>query len=303
MQQKIDLLSQLLRELESDVGTSELTKIVLKSLKDAVRSLKNEACNQMFYQEFKKLVEITKETKPKFGILNNYFELLLKETEKLRKEKKCGKENVLKKIDGLLEQAEIERTHMLENADNIKVEGKTILIHDHSHTVHDVLRRFKKQKKKFRVIIAEQDYRKTHENIEVLHKMKVPFQVVPAYMLSHIQENVDMVFFGGLTLKDTMHFVMDPGAYGVISQFHSMKVPVYMFMNTSKFSLWKSQPRGEIFFHEHKRQHHTKPIEYSRIKYSHDRVPTDLFHKVVTNEGMVSPEQLKKCFEKRLGEK
>ena len=42
----------------------------------------------------------------------------------------------------------------------------------------------------------------------------------------------------------------------------------------------------------------SKPIEYNRIKYSHDRVPLNLFHKIITNEGVLSHSMLKKSYQK-----
>jgi translation initiation factor 2B subunit (eIF-2B alpha/beta/delta family) len=113
-------------------------------------------------------------------------------------------------------------------------------------------------------------------------------------------DNIDMVFFGALTLKDTMDFVMEPGTHGVASEFYAENVPMYMFIDTSKFSLWKSKQRGEIFIHKHTRTHCSKPIEYERIKYSHDRVPAKIFSKIVTNEGIFDADGVKDLFEKRL---
>ena len=96
-----------------------------------------------------------------------------------------------------------------------------------------------------------------------------------------------------------MHFVMDPGTHSIISEFHVENIPAYMFIDTSKFSLWESKERGEIFIHKHLRQHHSKPIEYERIKYSHDRVPVKLFKKIITDEGVLNPGQLKELFDER----
>jgi len=292
----IDRLSKLLRELEADIGTSETCNTVLRTLQTAIDRL-DVSHAKAFYKELCKLTKILSETKPRFGILNYYFKRLKTDGHKFQ-ESSDWREKMKMALEELHENARSQRERLLKNAASINVKGKTILIHDHSHTVHEILLAFKRARKKFNVIIAEQDVEKTHQNIEVLHQAGIPFQVIPSYMLSHIQDNVDMVFFGGLTLKDSMDFVMDPGTYGVISQFRTMKIPVYMFINTAKFSLWKSKPRGEIFFHAHKRSHHSKPIEYDRIKYSHDRVPTKLFHKIVTNKGTFSPLELKKTFEK-----
>ena len=275
----VDRLSKLLRELEADTGTSSTCNTVLVTLQKAMDRLQV-SDGEAFYAELCKLTQILSETKPQFGILKYYFKKLKADCHRV-KEDEDWREKVHQALADLHENARSQRERLLQNATSIEVKNKTILIHDHSHTVHDVLIAFKRAHKKFNVIIAEQDVEKTNQNIEVLHAAEIPFQVIPDYMLSHIQANVDMVFFGGLTLKDSMNFVMDPGTYGVISQFQTMKIPVYMFMNTAKFSLWKSKPRGEIFFHAHKRSHHAKAIEYDRIKYSHDRVPANLFHKII----------------------
>jgi translation initiation factor 2B subunit (eIF-2B alpha/beta/delta family) len=132
-----------------------------------------------------------------------------------------------------------------------------------------------------------------------MHKARIPFQVIPAYMLSHIHDDIDMVFFGAVTLKDTMVFVMQPGTHGVLSEFHMADVPSYLFMNTLKFSLWKSKKRVGVFMQKHTREHRRKPIQYRRIKYSHDRVPTKFFHKIVTNEGILTPPKIKKLFNEK----
>lgn len=296
---KVELLSDLLRELEADVGTSDLCELVLYSLKEAVRSLKVKN-NDEFREQFKKLALDMSQTKPKFGILNYYLHLLMYECLHIKHESHDCKKSIIQKIDAIAHQTHKNRDLILDFGERIDIENKTILIHDHSHTVHNLLKKYRTRKHHFKIIVAEQDYQKTHQNIEVLHDAKIPFQVVPDYMLSHIHNSVDMVFFGALTLKDTMDFVMDPGAYGIVSQFHTMNIPVYLFIDTTKFSLWKSEKKHEIFFHRQKRIHHTKAIEYERLKYSHDRVPAKLFYRIVTNEGIFSPEETEKLFQKKL---
>lgn len=302
MQEKVTNFSKLLRDLEAEIGTRDLANMFLHALLDTIKFFQCKDPSE-FCKQFKYLVEILSKTEPKFGILNYYMAKFAKAfTGEV-----CGKGYseqkwktlVLKHIQGVLDEAKGNKQAILQHAQEIDVEHKTILIHDHSHTVQDVLAHYKKLGKHFKVVIAEQELDKTQSNIERLYAAQIPFQVVPAYMLSHITDHVDMVFFGGLTLKDTMHFVMDPGTHGIISEFHVEHKPIYMFIDTTKFSLWKSKKRGEIFIHKHTRQHHEKPIEYERIKYSHDRVPAELFTKIVTNEGVFTPDGVKKLFEKK----
>lgn len=305
MQSKIDLLSNLLREMEAEIGTRDVASLVLDALDEAVSVFQAKNVHD-FCEQFEKLVKVFSSTEPKFGILNFHFGELLKKFKEDVCNENCEEKDwrsvVLNSIEAIGKFAKEQKKMLLEFAEQLDVEGKTILIHDHSHTVQDVLVHYKNMGKHFKVVIAEQDFDKTHSNIERMYNAQIPFQVVPAYMLSHVHKTIDMLFFGALTLKDTMHFVMDPGTHGTISEFHVEHVPSYMFIDTAKFSLWKSKPRGEIFIHKHLRMHVSKPIEYERIKYSHDRVPAELFHRIVTNEGIFTPGELKKLFDRNYKE-
>jgi len=299
---KIDLFSKLLRELESEMGTRDVAELVLKAL---MISIKNLDANDVddFCDQFNNLGAIISQTEPKFGILNYHFANLGLEFKKDLACKKCSakhwKKFALKRLNLILKEARKSKSDILHNSDKLKVNGKTILIHDHSHTVQDILVHYKKAGHKFNVVIAEQDFDKSHSNIEKLHAARIPFKVVPSYMISHIHDDIDMVFFGALTLKDTMHFVMDPGSHGIISEFHLEKTPVYMFIETAKFSLWKSKKKGEIFMRKHVRKHHSKPIEYDKIKYSHDRVPVNLFTNVISDLGIFDAAGIEKVFKEK----
>ncbi len=302
MKQKIDHFSHLFREIEAEIGTRDLADLLLKALIESITSFKGEHFKE-FCSQFDDLVNVVASTEPKFGILIYHFLKLQKDfhgnyCSKLSDTK--WKRVILKRVKEILKDARAENKKLIEYSEKIDVEGKTILIHDNSHTVHDVLSHYKRMGKHFRVIIAEQDFEKTHNNIERMYKIGIPFQVVPAYMLSHVHENIDMVFFGALTLKDTMNFVMNPGTHGIISEFHVEGIPIYMFINSKKFSLWRAEKKLGVFMHKHKRQHHARPIEYERIKYSHDRVPCKMFTKIVTNDGFFTPAELEKFFEGRM---
>ena len=302
MEDKAKHFSQLFRELEAEIGTQDLADLLLQALVVSIKAFKADG-KTSFCEQFNDLVTIISNTEPRFGILIYCFFKLRKEFEngyfqKLPERKWKGV--ILKKVKEILRDFREEIRKLIEYSDEIDVEGKTILIHDNSRTVRNVLAHYRRIGKKFKVVIAEQDYDKTHNNIERMHKLGIPFQVVPSYMLSHIHDTIDMVFFGGLTLKDTMNFVMNPGTHGIISEFLVEGTPVYMFINATKFSLWKSQKKLEVFMHKHKRAHHAKSIEYERVKYSHDRVPHTMFEKIITNKGAFTPAQLKKFFDDRM---
>lgn len=301
MQNRIKHFSTLLRELEAEIGTRDVAVLVYNAFTNSLRSFKADSFED-FLKQFKDFYHILCSTEPKFGILIYHFGKLvcaLEDKKFIESAKGKWRNNLRKIAKKIMKDIKYHSDDLLKQAEKIDVEGKTILVHDHSHTVRDVLTRYKEMGKNFKVVVAEQDFDKTHDNIEYLFSAGIPFQVVPSYMLSHIHDRIDMLFFGALTLKDNMTFVMDPGTHGIISEFHVAETPIYMFIDTDKFSFWKSKKRGEIFIHAHARMHHAKPIEYERIKYSHDRVPAELFTKVVTDKGVFSLDELKTVFDEK----
>jgi translation initiation factor 2B subunit (eIF-2B alpha/beta/delta family) len=162
MKAKIDLFSTLLRELEAEIGARDLATLTLEALKDSIKALKAEN-RSAFEVEFDKILELLSSTEPKFGILNHCFGVL---KEKFDMSSDDDWQSVLtKNIDVILKHRRIQNRQIYINAEKLDVEGKTILIHGHSHSVHDVLTHYKKMGRKFNVVIAEQDFEKTHDSV------------------------------------------------------------------------------------------------------------------------------------------
>jgi len=89
MQKKINLLSELLLELEADIGTSDTMILVIKSLHKSLSRVDIKTKNDL-HSQLQELVQVVCSTTPKFGILNHYFQQLLNSFEK-----KFKKHNIL----------------------------------------------------------------------------------------------------------------------------------------------------------------------------------------------------------------
>lgn len=297
-------ISQLFREIEIDLGATAMSALALQSLYEAVHRLKHRNHHE-FFGQLLELKEDVENTKPRFAIvIDGFYEVLRlayeEEIHHVGEDFPLKKRIFLDKLDEMLREKRRQENQLVKNAEMLKIEGREILIHDNSHTVQHMLAHLRYQGKHFRVIVAEQDPDKTGPIIEFLSKRQIPFRVVPAYMISHLQDHIDMFFLGTVTLKNTMRLVVDPGTKAIVSQIYLMKKPIYAFMVTSKFSLWESERGEEIHIHVHKRAHHYKPIEFERIKFSHDRVEVDLMTGIVTEEGIFTPAELKKNYQKKL---
>lgn len=291
-----------MRQIERDIGTKELNILMLQALRDALVSCKLPTVESLRSQ-MAELIHTFNNTEPRFAVVIYSMYHVYEEICRLIDEKEdhhplvSYRKDLVNIINRLIERLEKDTEQILRNVEKIKVDDKTILIHDHSRTVQSVLAHLKKKGRTFRVLVAEQDMEKTLSNIEFLSSAKIPFQVVPAHMLSNAEDEVDMCFFGALTLKNTYDFVVDTGTNAIISEFHLQHVPIYFFLSSAKFSLWKSKKKEKIARHIHTRKHPSKKIHFERFKFSHDRVPLVTVDYTVTEEGIFDAHGLKKLYQ------
>lgn len=300
-------LSQLFREVEVDMGSTQLSFLVLKSLEESLKNWKSEDLHE-FFQQLIQLTNVVNTTEPRFASIIDAFSDVLKlayeeEIHHPEAGARLEKKKFLHKIQKIRKEKQLEHKKIIHNALDLKVQDKGILVYDHSRTVQGVLAGLKSAGKSFRVIVAEQDHEKTNAVIESLHAADISFRVVPSYMISHLEDQIDMVFLGGLTLKSSLDFVMDPGTSAIVSQFHLLGKDIYAFIATTKFSMWKSERSAEIYAHVQRRKHFSKNIEFERVKFSHDRIPLNFFKGIVTEQGIATPKQIEKIYKEKFAER
>jgi len=266
---------------------------VLDALKDALRhyQCEDQAC---FVEQFDAIFTLTLGVKPKYAILIDSFYKIQKHIRS-----KSSIRELLEVIDAIKTERANEMFFLQKAVSLVDVQGKNILIYDHSHSVQHALSTLKESGKSFSILIAGQDLKKTDDNISFAHYLGVPYKVVPAYMLSHLDKTIDVAFFGAVTLQEGTQFVMDPGSKSIIAHLHLEKKPMYVFLTTSKFSLWPIEShQKEIYVKTHRRKHHhLSEIEFDHVKFSHDRVGADLINYTVTEKGIFTPTQLLKEYQ------
>ena len=286
-----DQLSSLFRKIEMDLGTHGFCILVLESFLAAICQYKIKNQEELFRQ-FNEIFSLIENVKPKYAILIDSFYKIFSQAQ--------GQsiEDISKTIEEIKEYYANEMGNLINVAKKIEVQNKNILIYDHSHSVQNVLRYFKESGQNFTVLLAEQDLAKTEDNIAFLYEVDIPFKVVPAYMISHLEETIDMAFFGGVTFQEGSQFVMDPGSKSMISELKIEEKPVYVFLTTSKFSLWPVKDfQKEIHVKSQALNPETQSkIECERIKFSHDRVSAKLIDYIVTEKAIFTPSELEKEF-------
>lgn len=300
-------ISSTFRDIEAEKGTTALCKIVLSSLVDSFDQFKAKNLDD-FIEQFKELALIIKNTKPRMGIVIYYIcEIWDKLEEKKDKIKDVdqAKKFLHKIVENLNNEIQKDAKKVKQNGCKHIVDGDKILIHSHSKTVMDIIAKAHEKKIKFKVIVAEQEQDKTLDIIKFLKSKEIQFFVVPEYMLSHIENEITKVFLGGLTFNNQHYFVTDAGTNSIVSEFHGIKIPIYMFLTTTKFALWlSSEEHSRNKVQQFKNCKNMKEcISYERVKFSHDRISIESVDYLVTEDGIYTKEESKRLFLKKFNER
>lgn len=286
-----DQLSALFRNIEMDLGTHGFCILVLDAFLEAICQYKIRDKKKLF-EQFNEIFKLIENVKPRYAILIDSFYKIF------RQASDQTFEQITNNIREIKAYYEGEMDMLIAVSDKIDVQNKNILIYDHSHSVQNILRHFKQKKQKFTVLLAEQDAEKTEDNIAFLCGAGIPFKLVPAYMISHLEETIDMAFFGAVTFQEGGQFVMDPGSKSMISELKIEEKPVYVFLTTSKFSLWEVKDyQKEIHVKSQALNPKTSnKVEFERIKFSHDRVSAKLVDYVVTENAIFDQDGIMKKY-------
>jgi translation initiation factor eIF-2B subunit alpha len=176
-------------------------------------------------------------------------------------------------------------------------DGDFIIVYSVNAPVKRIIPEAKKRGKNFKVLIVRQDIRKTQQVMKILDKEGVEYIVVPEYGLSHFLDKADKLFLGAIAVTEDGKAVTAAGTSNIISIAHIHKLPVFLFVNSLKFSVKKSMEQN-IHQKIEKRSH--DDFEYTLISHSHDLVDLDLIDHLVIEEGEIEKKDILK-YRSKLG--
>lgn len=300
-------ISKLFLDIEGEVGTTRLNDMVLFSLKKAIHDFREKG-EEDFLQQFYELLELVKNTSPRIALIIDHFFHIWNVLQEAKKQDHFGnhlywERKIIDALKIFRKESQHERKMMTKAGVNIVGRKDVILIHSISGSVLDTLFESRKKGKDFEVIVAEQEAEKTMHIVEVLTKHKISFKVVPEYMLSHVESEITKVFLGGVTINSDMNVVCDAGSNAIVSEFHLSQKKIYLFISTRKYSLWRSRIEHHHYKVKSTKTLGYKPIEFQRLKFSHDRVPLDYYDFIVTEMGKMTPGEIKESYKKKYDER
>lgn len=294
--------NDLLIEMEHDHGTRDTCVHFMVCLAKALEETRFKSASDV-RRQFAEFYEMFTHLKPRMAIIQHYLDCVLEKAAD-----SCGEDRQAL-IAGLTE--EIRRTEHDNRERNDRLTHAAvriipahghILVHNHSHTVLDALELASHTHKRFSVIVAEQESSVTLDIAKYLNDRKITFSVVPEYMLSSIEMDISCMLIGAVTLKHDMHFVVDAGTKAVVSEMNAAGIPVYLMLTTNKFSYWKTKVAHQTQKTVKSIAHPHADFSFERVKFSHDRLPLKQVTKVITEEGIFSPDELKELYQTKLKE-
>jgi len=261
----------LLKDIK-DIKIQGATAIAVESLKFLKKVLKKEGFGAGFRFYARKL----EEARPTAVVLHNCLE-------EVRNDPKP------ETIDRLLKSLSVINSSVAKHHEFIK-SGMTIMTHCHSSVLTGLLKEAKRSGKKFKVYIPMTEPKEQGViTSKELAAAKIPVMLIPDSAVSFYMPNIDMVVVGSDALREKGN-VNKIGSFNIALAASKYKKPYYVVANTMKIDRrekWKIEMRNPNELHRQ-----IRGVKMGNPAF--DLTPWDYVYRVVTEKGIMTPENLKK---------
>jgi translation initiation factor eIF-2B subunit alpha len=278
-------LYKLFRDMTDVLGTSRMTEIALESFIRAIESL--ECPREAILPLFNELSECIKKSKPRVVPLIHLLEEFEDEMRFTRNDLELeairaeAVETLREKLDVFRERVQ----RLTERGAEYVQDGDVILVHSASGVVIKILLNAKeKLQRTFKAIVLKQDFAKTRQLIQALVQAQIPHEVVPEYDLIHHLPQATKLFIGAVAVTPDRNVVASAGTANIVSLCHLGKIPVYLFVNSLKFSHQSAQDQ---YIHRKQEKQTRAGMTYSVTTYSHSLVALELIDHIITGRGEI----------------
>ncbi|RJP77871.1 MAG: hypothetical protein C4522_14345 [Desulfobacteraceae bacterium] len=280
--EKNQILYHLIRDYMYTMGTSRTTIVALKSYIDAIQRLN---CTE---QELKGLVlelnEVLKKTEPKIVSLAHLIEVFEEEMkqhwdsgmEAFKSRATAYLEQQLKRFEADTKSVTAQCAERIEPGDFIITSSPTEYLSKAFILAHTAL------KKQFKVLVLKQDYLRTRDMVNTLENHGIEYVLIPQYNLSHFLGKANKLFIGAVSISTDQKAVTGFGTANVVSICHTHNVPVYLFIETLKFS---HTPLQDQHIYMEKKDIIESDTIFHMTSFSNDFVDLNLINHLVTEKG------------------
>ncbi len=281
-----EIMHRLIRDIEDVYGASYTSLMALDFFIESLKRLKCE--KSQLKAAMLELADAIRSSEPSIvplGHLLLYFEA---EMEREKGFERPSAEGVIATAIGVLLRL-IERQSLMSRkivgygVAHIE-NGDVIIVHSVSPYLRDMLLEARRRGRDFRILILKQDFVKTRQVIRYMDEGDVAYVVVPEYNLAHFMGEATKLFLGAVSVTEDNKMVTATGTAGIVSLSHLNGLPVYLFVNSLKFSHKKCADQN---IHLKKEEKIEEDVRYLQISHSHDVVDIHLVDHLIIEAGEI----------------
>lgn len=277
-----DVLNRLFREQGDMLGGARTTVVALECFIQSLRKMKMDP--NRFYPEILQLTGAIRKTEPAFIPLIHLIEQFEKELERHRTlPLDALRDQAVQILERQIDMFKATVRNVIDQGVSQVADGDVILVYSTSTVVNNVLIRAKDVlQRQFRVIVLKQDLLKTRQLIRELAKADVPHEVIPEYVLDHVLDSANKLFIGALSITEDNKVIASAGTPNIVSLCHIHRLPVYLFLDTFRFS---HRPSSEQSIPEKSTVRSMEHFDLRMKTRSHSMLDLDLIDHVITEHG------------------
>lgn len=278
------ILCSLIRDHEDNVGSSRVTMMALKAFVESIKSVR---CGiDEIRERYTELAETLKNTEPRVIPLIHLLEEFESEVQGFDRESIAqAKLQAIRVLERKHAKIRTIVGKVIEQGLTCISDGDVIIAHTLDFDLANMLTLARQVlHKDFRMIVLKQDLAKTRRMIKSLSAAAIDMEIIPEYSLNHYVGQGNKVFMGALSITDDMKVVSPVGSANVVSLCHLNRLPVYLFINTLKFS---HQPSSAQQIHRKVQAHSHGDVSYDLTTHSHDMMDLKHVDYLVTEHGIM----------------
>ncbi|MEW6259952.1 MAG: hypothetical protein AB1547_08590 [Thermodesulfobacteriota bacterium] len=277
-----DVLNRLFREQGDILGGARTTVVALECFIQSLRKLKTGP--DRFYPEVLKMTGAIQKTEPPFTPLIHLIERFEQELERHHAlPQEALRDQAIQILERQIDDFKATVRKVIDQGVSQVADGDVILVYSTSTVVNNILIRAKDVlRRQFRVIVLKQDMVKTRQLIRELAKADVPHEVIPEYVLDHVLDSANKLFIGALSITRDNKVIASAGTPNIVSLCHIHRVPVYLFLDTFRFS---HRPSSVQTIPEKSTIRSMEHFDLKMKTRSHSILDLDLIEHVITEQG------------------
>ena len=278
-----NILCSLIRDHEDAVGSSRVAMMAINAFIESIRQVRCSA--EEIRELYAELSLVIKNTEPKVIPLIHLIEEFEKELSGSPDESINEiKEKAIRILEQKHDKIKAKIGKVIEHGLTCINEDDVIIVHTISYDVTNMLRLAREVlHKNFKVIVLKQDLAKTRRLVKSLSAAGINMEIIPEYSLNHYIDQGNKVFMGALSVTEDLKVVSAIGSANVVSLCHLNNLPIYLFVNTLKFS---HRPSSQQKIHRKVESKSHGDISYQLVTHSHDTVDLKHVDFLVTEDGI-----------------